>query len=151
MAKSELGLISPQYLAGMVDADGCISVIKMAKCGRGVRDRHELRLHVTNTNKEFIYMLKEQMGGHVRTSRQGNLKWKQAYNWSTQGARAEAIIREIMPHLIIKHERAEVALELRATMGHRKGQGYKVPPEVMAKRDEIHEKMRLLNLRGAVA
>lgn len=141
-------LISPQYLAGMVDADGCINIVKMARSKRGEVERHELRLQVTNTDKAFIEMIQAQFGGHIRVAGRSNPLHKTAYHWSTQGAQAESIIRQIQPYLIIKKERAEVALQMRATMGQRKGRGYKVPTEVVELRESLYIKMKHLNQRG---
>lgn len=151
LTEGERLVISPQYLAGAIDADGCIGVAKMAQTIRGKSLRYDARLQLTNTNLPFLEAVQEQYGGHIKTASRGisaNPKWKTGYHlcWGTKGS--ELVIRQILPYLIIKKERAELALELRSTMGHYVGQGAKLPQDLMEKREGIFVEMKRLNLKG---
>lgn len=144
-------MISPQYLAGAIDADGCVSVVKMAQTVRGKSLRYDARLQLTNTNLHFLESVQAQYGGHIKVANRGintSPKWKIGYHlcWGTKSS--ESVIRQILPYLIIKKARAELALQLRSTMGHYVGQGGKLPQETIEKRESIFLEMKRLNLRG---
>lgn len=147
-------MISPQYLAGAIDADGCVGIAKMAQTVRGKSLRYDARLQLTNTNLPFLELVKAQYGGHIKIANRGantSPKWKTGYQlcWGTKSS--EVVIRQILPYLIIKKERAELALQLRSTMGHFGGQGHRLPQEVIEKRENIFQRMKFLNLRGVSA
>lgn len=141
--------VSNEYLAGSIDADGCISIVKMKRTAGGKCDRHELRLHITNTDLRFLEIIQLQFGGSlkgVRSDNNRNPKWKTAYSWRTQGKNAEDIIKRVFPYLIIKKDRAEVALELRKTITN--GQRNAVTDEILERRESLYLRMKTLNKRG---
>lgn len=149
LTQAERLTVSPQYLAGCIDCDGCFSIVAMKRSPRGLVKRHELRLQLSNTNLAILEAVRDTYGGFIKKSKPGNELHKPLYNWVTQGPTAEAVTREIMPYLIIKKPRAEVALELRSTF--KKTTGEKVTDELYAIRERCYQKMKTLNMKGVVA
>lgn len=143
--------ITAEYLAGMIDADGNISIVKMKQTGRGKSLRYEVRVGITNTDLEFLKTVQSQLGGRLQKLRKLDItkNWKPSYRVEWTSKQSADILNMIQPHLIIKHQRCEVALELRATMHQGYGGMNGVLPErLMNKREALYQTMKKLNLRG---
>lgn len=86
--------IQPQYVAGMVDADGCVRISSGST------------QYVSITNRYLPVMLKmrEQYGGNVRVD-------KNVYRYEATGKNARALLRDILPDLEEKYEQARLCLE----------------------------------------
>lgn len=96
--------ISIQYLAGMVDADGCILSHKSGKIYRYPR------LQVTNTSWKLIEELISNFGGHsVKRHVKGKgtfINRQDCYDWRIDGNSARKLIEKLIPYLVIKKEKA---------------------------------------------
>lgn len=149
LTNSERLAINPEYLAGCIDCDGSISIVNMKRSARGVARRYELRLKITNTNREFLERIRENYGGYIKHSRHKNEKWKDLYDWEVQGAHAEKIILIVYQYLIIKKSRADVALELRDTFTAPRGK--RVSDTIIVIREACFQKLKTLNMKGPTA
>jgi len=146
-------LVTPQYLAGSIDCDGCISIVKMKNTGTGRSLRYEVRVKMTNTHLPFLLILQNQYGGHLKTLSRGGKNqpnWKPAYDlcWGTKNS--EDVLRAILPYLIIKKERAEVALKLREDLIYKGSSKSRLSEAVLEYRDSLYERLKVLNRRGVV-
>lgn len=106
-AALELSQADAAWLAGVVDGEGCIAWPR----------RHllqSIRLMVFNTNLDFLNRVHQVTGtGRVKQIKKAKPKHTQAYVWSCHGQNATKVVEQILPHLIIKREAAEVALGLK--------------------------------------
>lgn len=101
-------MISWEYLAGMIDADGCIGTTRTGKYKNVV-----VRVTIANTNHLFLQQLKETFGGSLSLrSRGAKENWKPFGSISWTNRQAEVILENVLPFLIIKKEQAIFALEL---------------------------------------
>ena len=90
--------ISWEYLAGLVDADGCIYVGKNNNSLRCINPRYFVSLTVANTDSKILVDLKSQFGGFIsKTSRNGTCA-----RWTIQGQAAAPILTELCSILIIR-------------------------------------------------
>ena len=109
--------ISIEYLAGMVDADGCICSHKSGKIYRYPR------LQVTNTSWKLILELLENFGGHSiqkHVKGEGTFIHRQdCYDWRLDGDKARILIAKLIPFLVIKREKALLVLLNDSTKGYR--------------------------------
>jgi len=121
------------YLAGIIDGEGSISC----------PEYKTLYLAIVNTDRKLIDWLLETLGGTVFTTKHQGTRWKDGYRWSLFGLDAQRILRKVEPYLIIKKERARLALQLPI---NRKGVGLSL--EDKEKRGEIVNKLKALNRRG---
>lgn len=99
-----------EYLAGLLDGEGCISItkIKGKTQGNGQKSpRYRLRVSITQKNKGFLEFLKTIFGGFV--TRKANLSNCHHLMWWDN--RAAWILGCTMQHLILKEEQARVGLE----------------------------------------
>ena len=90
------------YIAGMVDADGSITILP-----------RRVYVVVSNTYLPLIDWL-GQLGGHTYIYKATeNPNWKPRGRWQTTNrADALAVLEQIGPHMIIKREKARQALAL---------------------------------------
>lgn len=133
-----------RYMAGIVDGEGTISV----RCSTsGI---YQLDLLVSGTDLRLMEALRETFGGRVRVvNRWPDKPWKTLYRWYMVGQVSLPILKGIKPHLIIKREQAELAIEFLTELSP--GQG-RLPSEYQKRRrEEVVNFFRSLNARGRAA
>ena len=125
------------YLAGIIDGEGSFII---SRSDRGNYDNYYGRIHVKNTDKRLMKWLVEKFGGTVNVHKPKSEKHSVAYSWYFGGnaKSKELLLLSLMPYLIIKREQAKLLVEFFRMSGE-------VNP---AKREELYQKMRLLNKRG---
>ena len=153
-------MISWQYLAGMIDADGSIGTTRT-----GIKRNVVGRVIVANTNQEFLYTLKNEFGGSVSIRAKGHKEnWKPfgAICWSNR--QAEIILENVLPFLIIKKKQAELCIELiqmrnlskrercdyvsSSTVGLKGRVTAQLKLEIRAREEELSALIRSLNTKG---
>ena len=95
------------YMAGIVDADGSISISTVA-----ATKQYVVKVAVTNTKVEMVNLFIEHFGGKLRKRKWKNSNWKDCYEWSLTANKAAGVIQIIMPYLIIKKRQGDLALRL---------------------------------------
>lgn len=118
VAVSSLG-----YLAGIVDGEGCITL----HSGK----RKQVFVGVTNTDVKLMNWLKT-IGGVVRPKKRYKLTRKPCFNWIVCGrADVEALLRAIVPYMLIKKDKARLAI--RTLVSYRKQVEWEYSGHVAAK------------------
>lgn len=141
--------LSPQYLAGLFDGEGCVSVERTPIGKRGPSqhyDYYRLRVSISSTFPKIIHDLREQFSGHFYSWIPKNPKAKRAYQWSLWSAQIKPFLLLIFPHLIIKKEIVGLGLELQNTM-KMGGRHIKITQELHQHRLDIYCKMRSITNR----
>jgi len=104
------------YLAGMIDADGYISiqrsVHKPRAPGASPRHYHAPKIGIAGTHRAPHDFAAQFWGGVVSTHHPKNDNHKIQFQWSRCGAIAADMILVVMPFLKIKQQQAQLALEL---------------------------------------
>jgi len=142
--------IDRRYLAGLFDGEGCIYYNKKHD-GKKRDTGINIGASISNTYKPIIERLYNEFGGYFR-KRISKHKFetgryrKTIYELVLLNAKAESFIRECLPYLIIKKERAELVLELRKNTNNY--QGSIVPIREMKRRMSLIEKLSFLNKVG---
>ena len=139
------------YLAGLFDGEGCIRINRaMSKKTLATMERatpdYDLAVHMTNQCLEVIEPFKENWGGYVYANKRDNRKI--CFQWILYGRKAEEMIRLLQPYLIIKREKAILALEYQKYYISTKSSGKLKPKEVVSKLDGYYWKFRELNAKG---
>jgi hypothetical protein len=124
----KLTKFSAAYIAGIVDADGCISISRVSiKAGI----RYRVHVSITQYRPDDLYAwLEAHFGGYSYTS-------NRVPRWGISGVDAAGFLRWIYPHLILKREEAEIALTFSNTIGK---QGSTVGREAMAVREDAYNR-----------
>ena len=153
-------LISWEYLAGIIDADGSIGTTKT-----GTNKNVVGRVIVANTNHEFLTILKNEFGGNLSLRKEGHKPgWKPYGSLTWSNRQAEIILENIYPFLIIKKKQAELCLELIRMRNLSKSDRYnyvpkstakfmgrtvtELKPEIRQREEEIGTLIRSLNTKG---
>lgn len=102
-------IISAQYLAGLFDGEGCVSILKHNKKGT-VYYVLDVRMHLCF--RPTLEAIAETFGGRVtnpQTLRSVNHKMK--FDWVVDGKAAIPVLEAIAPYALEKKDQIEMALE----------------------------------------
>ena len=97
------------YLAGLIDGEGCICVVRWRNKAGGTQ--YQLRLRITNTNRTVLEWVAERFGGQIHADRTHPAMWKPKFVWDVSSRTASRILELVSPYMIIKREKARLALE----------------------------------------
>jgi hypothetical protein len=118
---NKLTEIQKAYIAGFIDGEGCITVVKNKK----ILSRHgfsfQVRIIITNSNLEVLETIKNYIGiGSLRE----NLKWcgykknwKPIHRLEISSLKGKDLLREILPYLIVKREIAKNVINFPSRLG----------------------------------
>jgi len=104
------------YLAGVVDSDGSINILRAAPRGTQKAPRHRLRVEVTQLTDEAIQLFQATFGGIVRREPPNILRRRPRamWRWYVEDRRAVEALARLRPHLRIKRAQAWLGMEFRA-------------------------------------
>lgn len=92
------------WAAGIVDGEGCVSVVR-------VPYGHRLQLDVGNTSLAMVTRLHEIIPGRVYPPYADSIgKAKPRYQYRANGKKAEDALRAILPYLVVKKAQAVEAI-----------------------------------------
>ena len=138
---------SPQRLAwaaGFFDGEGSIGIYERNQ-GRYSR----LTSDISQRDPRPLLIFKEMFGGNIR-------KWDDRrgdnaviWHWTISSRRAAIALETMLPYLILKRERAELALAYQKLMKYEK-RNYGLTQEDLEARRIIRDEMRLLNRKGRI-
>jgi len=101
------------YLAGIIDADGCIRISRYKPYRDRATPGYHARAHVRMVEREAIDLLSETFGGHVWRQKPSLPRARPLYVWDISDAAAQRALEALLPYLRVKHRQAENALALR--------------------------------------
>jgi hypothetical protein len=140
-------VISDQYLAGLIDGEGAVTILHYRSESRF---RSHISVLVTMCDREPLDAIATRFGTRVLTLPRRNSRWRTAYRWQSQGVAAENLLRAILPYLIVKRQQAELALAFRDTLTAEGGRT-KITAETMHLRAALAAEIHRLNERGIAA
>lgn len=138
----ELSDVELAYIAGFFDGEGSVTI------GRhnGAESSYSLRISVTNTNREIIDWLVDNLGGSVSNVKlKGNRQ--QSYLWYLAAVKASDVLYALLPFLRVKREQAILGLDFQGTQRAR-NRYVNYSEETIEFRDFLIERLRGLNKRG---
>lgn len=142
------------YAAGIFDGEGCVMISKrIEQRVLGEYRRYQVRTQLTSINPVVPYLFKEAYGGsvhYVDLKSAKNPNWRPQYDWIAVSRVASNFLRQILPHLLMKNEEAELALALEDSIQAHKYNLRKFPERqsVLNYRDKLREDMMLLKKRA---
>ncbi len=111
------------YLAGLFDGEGSVSVNMYSQKPNYAGS---LKVGISMTTPEPLRLCQRIFGGKVRLEKYRN-HWKPCSRWRLHGDRAETFLRAVEPYLIVKKDKAALALSFRAL-----GRGYSAKKRELA-------------------
>lgn len=129
-------------LAAFIDGEGTIVIIKARL------HYTQLVVRVANTDPRLPLWCRDIFGGkaYAQSLNRKSSSSRRCYVWTVQSQKAEDILRNCLPHFLLKREQAEVALAYRATFRHRKGNTPEqdLTPGRMEVRKQFREQLKRL-------
>lgn len=119
------------YLAGIVDADGYISITKFPRV-QGLY--HSARVGIAGTRNAPHELASSIFGGRV--CKYANRGHRPQYQWSRQGANAVLVIEALLPHLRVKRAQAILAIDLQTHVAN-----FDRSPRRVSEREQMREQM----------
>jgi len=146
-------MLSPQYLAGVIDSDGSISINGRSrksgyKCYRVVIQI--TWIDIEPTHKIFDELVKI-YGGSKYSTKGSKLSPKSIYyKYVAESQIAENILSDIFPYLIVKKKQAELCLSLRKLQHKRefRGRGNQHTDKEWESYNNIQIELMSLNKKG---
>lgn len=134
------------YLAGILDGEDSVRIEFEKREHRGRENNYRLRLSISNTDLNLMNWLTTNFGRSCLKEKKRIGNYKQYYQWEIKSnTRSASLLKQLLPYLIIKRERAEVAIEFAKMM---KGTGNRYTEQEKQQRKELYEKMKQLNKKG---
>jgi hypothetical protein len=158
---SLMSKLTAAYIAGFVDGEGYIGIIKDSRRITFRRtDSYEAVIKIANTNKAIIDWFLNSYGGQV-DMRVFEGKSKDAYCWKLAGEKLIPFLDKVSPYLKIKRKQCEIVKALRNTYRPssytyikrvtKNGGSFvskTTKDSILKEREELYQKIRELNFRG---
>ncbi len=141
------------YLAGMIDGEGSISIVRARRdqSKRPTRSTvyHELTIHVFNNDCRIMLWLLDNVGGIVNRREPRKIQHAPSYTWTVTNKVACELLKSIFSLLVSKIQQARLAIEFFESKQTRKtfDRGC-LTSEELSKRDNFFERIKELNLKG---
>ena len=136
-------VLSPKYVAGLIDGEGCISIYKVDAPDY---KRPKLQLQITVVLREgwLLRYLQNQWGGSLKRYARKVPQQAPVSRWRLGDLAAVPFLRAIEPYLLAKREQANIALHFRASSGNDK----RTNPLSQLIREDCYWCLRYANRRG---
>jgi len=132
--------ISPQYIAGFLDGEGSISIVKVSR----ERGRYRCSVCLSNNNLGILQEIQKGYGGRI------GLWGGRCYRLVFPRKKEQlSLLKDIHPYLRIKKGRGELAILFHLCYDPNKGK--RIPDEVMRLRRRFWKEMRRLNKYKSVS
>lgn len=106
----EIKNLSLEYIAGLLDGEGCITIEKSKRKGKR-NFSFDLRVTIVNKCKKVLELIHQQFNGSLiprnHTKPQHSICW----TWTITSNKAKEFLNLILPFMVIKKEEAKVAIE----------------------------------------
>lgn len=147
-AISELTERECAYLAGLIDGEGSIYVMKHS--GRDGRSTFYPAISVMMTHEGVLQWVGRKLSLAVAEVPRTPEGWRDQHSVRLHGKRAVELCRRLLPYLIVKRGQAELLLSFPFEV--RKGRprtGRFLSEEIVAERAQLRDRVNALNVRGA--
>lgn len=133
------------YLAGVIDGEGCLSIIIHWKGAGHYGISAFSDLSFGCTDKAFMEYVAKLCNAKVCKVQPINVKWKARYQIKVAGKRLRYILIQTLPYLRCKKKQAEILLEYLDLAAHkRKGGSYIYWQNIL----DLYEQIKPLNKKG---
>jgi len=146
MSINKLTETEKAYIAGMLDADGCVGIQRKKSLSNAYDYDYGIRVIITNSDYPLICWLKKVVGAGCSYESKQSYKanWNLVHRWQITNDKCRSFLSEILPYMIVKKDRASICLKM-PHQGHlgktRSSNDYKI-------QQDIFKKLKQLNVRG---
>ena len=110
------------YIAGLMDGEAYVGIKKTRayKCQGRVSPGYHARIQIRMVDEAAIRFIATILGGWYYKEKPSVAQGRPLYCYQTSDAKAEEILRLVLPYLRVKRATAETVLRLRELQGHGK-------------------------------
>lgn len=134
------------YLAGIIDGEGCISIAKVKPNGFNKTPRFFFKLTIEMQDKKVIDYLAVNFNRNIMEKKAYGNKKRPSYRIDWQADKASEILTKVKPYLIGKKEQAELGIKYQKHISSKNRSGRMLSDEEIAIRDNFYTIMRQLKL-----
>jgi hypothetical protein len=141
------------FFAGFFDADGYVGISK----GNGT-SYYLLTVAIVQVKREILDLFVQEFGGKVTGPHIRKGRGRPIYQWVAEAKVAERFLREVSPYLVVKRERAQMAIDFRVLFrgeniiprghGSQNDRNRQKAERIKGLRHEYYLSMKRLNQRG---
>lgn len=96
------------WAAGIIDGEGCVHILRNKHYVPSVS--YILRVTVVNTDPRMLRKLQDFFGGNIMELAPRDVRHKRQWVWQVNSARAQRVLEQVRPYLVIKGEQADIGL-----------------------------------------
>lgn len=147
--QSTLPIYELAYIAGLFDGEGCVALHRF----RGRKNRCDaakiaLTCSITNTDKRAIDFMQSRFKGSVACEDRSRHNHKNSWKWAIFSRQAAAFLKEILPFLVLKKERAILAIQFADNLLDLRYAKPQEKPAEVERRESLYRRMKAMNKRG---
>jgi hypothetical protein len=145
-------VVPAEYLAGLVDGEGSLSLARRYHRERSVE--YSVRVAVYNCDRTVLEAVRRGWGGHLASVGPRHPEWRASHSLIWTNAAATGVLRRIAPYLHVKARHAAALLQFQAhieeSQRSRDSAGRLLPisGEEMRIRARFHAHLKSMNRRG---
>ncbi|MDO8534616.1 MAG: LAGLIDADG family homing endonuclease [Xanthobacteraceae bacterium] len=132
------------YLAGMLDAEGCVGI---AKDRYKKTPHHKLQVSVSNTDLSLLEGLKSEFGGFICSVKRYKKHHRLGYQWYITSGPAGGLLAAVKPYTVAKVDQIDVAIDFVEGKIRLPNLSAANHPE-MLRREALYQAMMALNRKG---
>ena len=154
------------YIAGVMDSDGCFTMIKSwPKYRSGTSPCYYEKCALKQTQPEAVELIYKNFGGHCGLTQPKEKNRRDLYSLQISNIKAHKLIKAIYPYLRIKKKRAKILLDLRKKIETKETEKQNCPQKnrwgktavytkdiltqkEITTRERLFQQIKLLNKRG---
>lgn len=143
-----MDIVTAVRMATILDCEGWITISHI-KNVRGIGLC--LTLGVGNTNSNLTDWLKDTFGGSVYKTTRKSIQHKDYYTWRIHAVKAAAILREVLPYMLLKTAQANLAITFQEKVHSKNSYNEPCTPEYVAEMKAMKYQLSLLNRKGKLS
>lgn len=138
--------ITPEYVAGFFDGEGCVSVVRH-------RGLPSLRVDLIQCDYNILHLIGLKFGREPNKKTVRNAKHRQGWSLSFCGKTALPFLEYLRPHVVLKRKLVEWGIEMAklhtGNGGNRRSKGFQaMSAETRLRREELLRTIRAENQAG---
>lgn len=142
---------SIEYLAGFLDADGCITIVatrpRTLQRGWTLSPSHRLRVIVVGVDPRPLIAFQRRWGGRVYRQPGAKPHHKVEWSWHLELRKGEPL-QDMLPFLLVKQTEARLGLRFLRECGS--GAGHRISEALLSRREWYRRAMQRLKQRETV-
>lgn len=123
------------YMAGILDGEGCITILRRKAGGARKSPSHNAQIVVTSSTREMLVWIEARWGGVIHPNRA-------VFAWHLSGQSATDLLLKCMPYLVVKAEQARVVIALYEEV---QKSDPRSDPTTIERREALHAKIKSMH------